>query len=172
MLQKPLIEIALCEGLDEFVGIADCDEKKVEYYTVHGWRNLSHARPELNQFFVLKTGAGFARAIAMPYVRSLNIVNQIPQLIVEWIVSDAATAGYAKAVKLPYYTAGGVDAFPIGTLVVCINENNLEALSAGYANALLVLSKGVSYRRRDICEVYIEDLQMLDTEYAAPLLAF
>lgn len=166
---KPLTEIAKSEGLDEFVELEISDDEQVQYCTVHGQRVLHRDRPEANEFFVFKAGAGFAKAIAMPYVRSLDSNNQIEQLVVERIVSDAAAVGYAKAIVLPYYTAGSLDAFPAGTLVVSINAHNCEAESAGYSNATMAAPDCDLDIESDRCEVYIEDKRMLDTDYAESL---
>jgi hypothetical protein len=160
--QKSLAEIAIAEELDEFVEIESCNQSRVEYNTVHGWRMLSTDRPELNQFFVFKRGKGFAKALAMSYIRFSDGVSNTPQLIVQSIVSDAAIVGYAAAVSLPYYITGTSDGYPTGTLVVCINETNTEAIGEGYANALLCMASKSS--------VYIEDMRMLDTDYADSLL--
>lgn len=108
----------------------------------------------------------------MPYVRSLDSNNRVGQLIVERIVCDAAAAGYAKAIDLPYYTAGSLDASPAGTLVVSINAHNCEAESAGYSNAIMASPDCDRGSQSDRFEVYIEDMQMLDTDYAASLVDF
>lgn len=88
-------------------------------------------------------------------------VSKVPQLVVQSIVSDAAIVGYAAAISLPYYVTGTSDGYPMGTLVVRIDETNTEAIGEGYANALpRVVSRS---------DIYVEDLQILDTEYAASL---
>lgn len=69
------------------------------------------------------------------------------------------TAGYAAAKPLPYYFASELDEYPPSTLVVCVWDE--EALAAGYDNAVPLNSS----------LPYIEDLGMLDTEYAAMLQA-
>lgn len=159
--QKSLAEIAIAEELDEFVEIENCNQSRVEYSTVHGWRMLSSDRPGLNQFFVVTRGDGFAKALAMPYIRFTDGVSKVPQLVVQSIVSDAAIIGYAASLTLPYYIAGTSDGYPTGALVVRIDETNSEATGEGYANALpRVVSRS---------DIYIEDKQMLDTEYAASL---
>lgn len=162
--QKSLAEIAIAEKLDEFVEMESCNESRAEYNTVHGWRMLSSDRPGLNEFFVFKKGDGFAKALAMPYIRFTDGVSKTPQLIVQSIVSDAAIVGYAAAVSLPYYITGTSDGYPTGTLVVRINETNSEAIGEGYANAVpMPISKS---------DIYIENMQMLDTEYADSLVDF
>ncbi len=71
------------------------------------------------------------------------------------------------ALDLPYYTAQSIHGFPRGTLVVRIDADNAEAMSAGYANAVSCVG-GVTSRNN----VYIEDKKMLDTEYADSLVDF
>lgn len=97
-----LLEIALAEKLDEFLEIENNHPDLLEYFTVHGSRTLSSTQPELNLFLILTKGSGFARAVAMPYVRSYNYQLGIPQLIVEYSQPDAPAtiAGYARAVPL------------------------------------------------------------------------
>ena len=165
--QKLLIAAAFAEKIDEFMEIADCNDRKVYYYTGHGERTLSFAHPELNEFYIFKTGDGFAKALGVPC--DLDKTNQIPQLIVEYVVPDAEEAGYAKAVKLPYYIADNFSAESAGALVVSIIDNNWEAMDAGYRNAVSLSREGVSCFDRDLSKVYIEDMQILDTEYAASL---
>lgn len=162
--QKSLRETALAEKLDEIVKIGSCNEERVEYDTVHGWRVISRNYPKLNRFLVFKTGEGFAEALALPYAQVPGSTSQVPRLIVYSVVSDVATAGYAKAVHLPYYIAGIKDDYPTGALVVCIDADNSAAIKVGYANAL----PRVALRN----EVYIEDKRMLDTDYADSLVDF
>ncbi len=167
-LQKPLTEIAFAERLDEFVELESYRPEVIEYSTVHGCRVVSRLRPELNLFVVLKKGEGFARAVPLPYVRSYNSFLGIPQLIVvEYNRSDASvkTTGWAGAIDLPYVIAWDTGVYPDGTLVVSINANNHEAMSAGYANAL----PWVASEQGDI---YVEKLDLLDTEYVASLVDF
>lgn len=153
------------------LAIEASNERQIEYDTVHGWRILSCDRPELNQFFVCKEGVGFAKALAMPYIRSISSASQIPQLLVEYIVSDAAIVGYAKSIELPYYVAGSNDDYPVGTLVICINAGNTEAISAGYANALIASCDCVSCSSSR-ASVQIENMQMLDTDCDLSLVDF
>lgn len=162
--QKSLLEIAIAEKLDKFVEFVESyhDVKsQVEYITVHGWRVLSSDRPGLNQFYVFNRGDGFVKALEMPYIRFIDGVSNTPQLVVQAIVSESAIVGYAAAVALPYYIAGTSEGYPTGALVVRIDQTNSEAIGEGYANALpRVVSRS---------DVYIEDLQILDTDYAASL---
>lgn len=68
--------------------------------------------------------------------------------------------GFAKAVKLPYMVnlySNYSDEYPEGALVVCTSN---EEAKAGYASAVPLSEP----------PPYIEDLGMLDTEYAAMLL--
>lgn len=123
-----LIElIARSEGLDKFLKIEEIHLKAIEYSTIHGSRWLSVDCPELNLFLVLSKGAGFARAVPMPYVRFYNSKLGVPQLLVEYSHPEkpATIAGYAQAVLLPE---------------LCDRD-----------------------------DIYIEDLGILDTEYAAML---
>lgn len=71
--------IAISERLDEFLEIEDSSPEVVEYLTVHGSRTVSNDFPELNVFLVLRIGAGFARAVPMPYIRAYNNKLGIPQ---------------------------------------------------------------------------------------------
>lgn len=159
---------AIAERLDEFVELESHRPGVIEYCTVHGCRIVSSHRPELNLFVVLKKGQGFARAVPLPYVYSYNSKHKIPQLrVVEYNRSDAlaTTTGWAGAIDLPYVIASDTGVYPNGTLVVSINATNHEATSAGYANALpwVALEQG---------DIYIEDLKMLDTQYANSLVDF
>jgi len=162
--RKLLLATALTERLDELVEIESCSESKLKYTTVHGWRTLNLKRSELNQFFVFKKGLGFAKALALPYVQVPGSASQVPRLIVQSVAIDVATAGYARAVYLPYYIAGIGDDYPSGALVVRIDANNAQAIRAGYANAV----KSVALRH----DVYTEDKKMLDIEYADSLVDF
>ena len=83
------------------------------------------------------------------------------QLIVESPSESASVAGYAKAVRLPYANSDRIDEYPQGTTIVCIAEDNEEAVTFGYANAVPLPF--------DCDSIYIEDLGMLDTEYTALL---
>lgn len=128
MNSKLLEKIANAEAIDEFLERGeDCQGEVIEYCTTHGSRWLSKERPERNLFLVLTKGDGFARAVALPYVRTYNSKLGIPQLVVEYSHQDAPAtiAGYAQAVPLSESSDGS--------------------------------------------EIYIEDLGILDTEYAAML---
>lgn len=204
--QKFLAEIAVAEGLDEFVKLENQKAEVVEYTTVHGCRICSSDRPGLNMFVVLKKGNGFIPARSLPYVyrNSSPGWGKCPQLVVACSPTDAATqAGYSRAVPLPYkylpnpestfsWLASDLRSIPAAvyaayakaaqspdevysrfhstccfivcipnSLEVCINIHNEEAIEAGYANAvpIAVLKSNV----------YIEDLNMLDIDYAASL---
>ena len=163
---QKLEEICKSENLDEFLGIDNSAHLKLEvvhYATTHGFRILYFNRPEFNEFLVAKKGNGFAKARNLPYIY-LQTKCEPPQLIVESPSTDAIGYGYAQAVRLPYRIAGNIDEYPEGTMIVCITEDNEEAAAFGYANAI-----SLPYRKDDI---YIQHIDMLDTEYAAMLVDF
>ncbi len=81
-------------------------------------------------------------------------------LIVESPSIDAMGYGYATALSLPYTIAGIGHDYPKGTLVVCVSLDN-ERAAARYANAIPLPYSPES--------VYIQKIDMLDTEYAAML---
>lgn len=168
--QKSLAEIAKSERLDEFVEIESEKAEVLEYCTVHGCRILSNNRPELNLFVVLKKGEEFAEAHLLPYAYSPTTRFRHSKLVVTCIPSDTATeAGYARAISLPYIRVDLAIFYPLGTLLVCVSDDNAEATEAGYANAVSLSNKGFLGSQRDCAEVYIEDLRMLDTDYADSL---
>lgn len=137
--QKSLLEIAMAEGLDEFVEIESEKAGIVEYCTIHGYRLKASDRLELNLFVVLKKGVGFAKAVPLPYAYSPNHKFHHPRLVVTCSSTDAATqGGYAKAIELPYQIYSGYDSYIYipKSLVVYISSNNEEATRAGYANAV------------------------------------
>jgi hypothetical protein len=117
----------------------------------------------------------------LPYIYSRGTTWFPPQLIVQNPSKSASIAGYAVAIKLPYTIAGIGHDYPQGTLVVCLTMEN-EKVATGYANAI---SLPVDYIRvyveelamipnndllpRDTGDIYIEHIDMLDTEYAAML---
>jgi hypothetical protein len=82
-----------------------------------------------------------------------------PQLIVESPSESAIAAGYAQAVRLPFVIADRIDEYPQGTIIVYIDEDNKEAATFGYANAVPLPCRK--------SETYIQKIDMLDTEYAA-----
>ena len=175
-------EIALSENLDIFLEAEeDCKPGEVYYCTVHGFRSMDRARCELNQFVVTKRGLGFSKGRDLPYIYRRGTTWFPPQLIVQTPSEEASNAGYAVAIKLPYTVAGLGHDYPQGTLVVCLMMEN-EEVATGYANAIRL---PVDYRRVyvedlemmpdnnllpfDTGEIYIEHIDMLDTEYAALL---
>lgn len=83
------------------------------------------------------------------------------QLIVESPCIQATAAGYATAVRLPIAVAGKIDEYPEGTMIVRITEDSEASVDSGYANAV-----PLPYSRES---VYIQKIDMLDTEYAAML---
>lgn len=155
-----LKEIAKLENLDNFLVIENLSAGEIEYITTHGFQTLNCHRPDRNQFVVAKKGNGFSIAKNLPYIYLPISKCEPPQLIVESPSESATTAGYAQAVKLPYAIAGIEHDYPEGTLVVCVTVDN-ERAAINYANA-----SPLPYDRKS---VYIKDLKMLDTEYAALL---
>ena len=102
-----------------------------------------------------------------------------PQLIVQTPSEEASNAGYAVAIKLPYTVAGLGHDYPQGTLVVCLMMEN-EEVATGYANAIRLPVDYIRVYVEDLAmmpdnnllpldngDIYIEHIDMLDTEYAA-----
>ena len=175
-------EIAKSENLDIFLDAEeDCKPGEVYYCTVHGFRSMDDTRCELNQFVVNKKGLGFLKGRDLPYIYRRGTTWFPPQLIVLYPSEEASIAGYAVAIKLPYTFAGLGHDYPQGTLVVYLTMEN-EEVATGYANAIRL---PVDYRRvyvedlammpdnnllpLDNGDIYIEHIDMLDTEYAAML---
>lgn len=113
--------------------------------------------------------AGYAKAIPLPYSRYLpDLESKHPRKLRDFSsIPSAIYAAYGKATQLPDEAClrfHSVCYFTIcvpNSLDVCINSQNEEAISVGYANAVPVpISKS---------DVYIEDMQMLDTDYADSL---
>ena len=178
-------EIAKSENIDIFLDAEeDCKPGEVYYCTVHGFRSTDSTRSELNQFVVNKKGKGFSKGRDLPYIYRRGTTWFPPQLIVQNPSEEARIAGYAVAIKLPYTVAGLDHDYPPGTLVVCLMMEN-EGVATGYANAIRL---PVDYRRvyvedlemipdnnllpLDNGDIYIEHIDMLDTEYAAMLMDF
>lgn len=158
-------EIARFENLDIFLEAEEnCKPGEVMYCTVHGFRSLNSECRHLNQFVVTNKGAGFSRARNLPYIYLPATECELPQLIVECPCVQATTAGYAIAVKLPIVVASRIDEYPEGTMIVCITEDSEASVDSGYANAV-----PLPYSRNS---VYIQKIDMLDTEYAAMLVDF
>jgi hypothetical protein len=155
-----LEQIAISENLDDFLAIENSKPGIIEYSTTYGFRILCPELPELNQFVITKKGNGFAKARNLPYIY-LQTKCEPPQLIVESPSEEAIGYGYAQAVKLPCVIAGITNEYPEGTMVVCITKDNQESAAFGYANAM-----PLPYQKDDI---YIQRIDMLDTEYAAML---
>ncbi len=155
-------EIAKFENLDIFLEAEEhCQPGEVMYCTVHGFRSLDFERCHLNQFVVTNKGVGFSKARNLPYIYLPVTKCEPPQLIVECPCIQATTVGYATAVRLPYAIAGKVDDYPQGTLIVCITEDSKNYAAFGYANAVPLPYSSDS--------VYVQKIDMLDTEYAAML---
>ena len=152
------------------MGIEDLSGGGIDYFTTHGFRTLNcgcfqHCplgnRPDQNQFVVAKKGNGFSIAKNLPYLYYPCTISKPCQLIVESPSESASVAGYAKAVRLPY-AVGRINEYPQGATIVCIGEDNdEEAATFGYAHVVLLPF--------DCDSIYIEDLGMLDTQYAAML---
>lgn len=113
------------------------------------------------------TQAGYARAVPLPYKYLPNPESTFP-----WLARDlthiptAMYSVYSKSVELPdmAYSACCFTICLPNSLEVCINGHNEEATSAGYANAVpLPISRS---------NIYVDDLNMLDTDYAASLVDF
>ena len=179
---RKIEQIAKSENLDTFLEAEeDCKPGEVYYCTVHGFRSMDRARCELNQFVVTKKGLGFSKGRDLPYIYRRGTTWFPHHLIVHTPSEEARIAGYAVAIKLPYTIAGIGHDYPQGTLVVCLTMEN-EEVATGYANAIRL---PVDYRRvyvedlammpdnnllpLDTGDIYIEHIDMLDTEYAAML---
>jgi len=177
-------QIAKSENLDIFLEAEEnCKPGEVYYCTVHGFRSVDSTRCELNQFVVTKTkkGKGFSKGRDLPYIYRRGTTWFPPELIVLSPSESASIAGYAAAIRLPCNVAGVGHDYPQGTLVVSLTMENEEVV-IGYANALRL---PVDYRRvyvedlamipnndllpGDNGDIYIEHIDMLDTEYAAML---
>ncbi len=158
-------EIAKFENLDIFLEAEEhCQPGEVMYCTVHGFRSLDFERCHLNQFVVTNKGIGFSKARNLPYIYLPVTKCEPPQLIVECPCIQATAAGYATAIRLPYAIIGKIDEYPEGTMIVCITEDSEASVDSGYANAVPLPF--------DRDSVYIEKLNMLDTDYAAMLVNF
>lgn len=152
----------ITENLDEFSHIERQHERTLDYSTVHGLRTLSD-RPERNQFLITGNGDGFARPRNLPYLYFPAKESYPPELMVVCPCVEATKAGFEEAIKLPLLIISEEypypeDNYPIGTLVVYLTTEN-ERIATGYANAVPLPF--------DRDNVYIEKLDMLDTEYAA-----
>lgn len=165
VIPKPNVE-AISENLDKFLQIDSEYEGALDYQTAHGLRSVNSKRPEHNQFLVTKKGDGFARSRNLPYLYFPAKEGYPSQLIVEDVCAEASEAGYIRAIQLPYFIRGeerlySTDDEPEGTLIVYLTTEN-ELIATGYANAVLLPV--------DRNSIYIEKIDMLDTEYAAMLL--
>lgn len=158
-------EICKSENLDIFSGVEEnCQPGEVYYSTLHGFRTLDSERRHLNQFVVTNKGVGFSRARNLPYIYLPATECESSQLIVECPCIQVTAAGYGQAVKLPYAIASKIDEYPEGALVICITKNNEELSALGYANAVPLPYSPDS--------MYVQKIDMLDTEYAAVLVNF
>ncbi len=156
---RKLEQVANAENLDDFLAVESSEPGTIEYSTNHGCRFLCPECPQLNEFVITKKGNGFAKARNLPYIY-LQTKCEPTGLIVESPSIDAIGYGYATAMKLPYTIAGIGHDYPEGTLVVCVSLDN-ERAAACYANAIPLPYSPDS--------VYIQKIDMLDTEYAAML---
>ncbi len=162
-IPKPNVE-AISENLDEFLQIDSQYEGALDYATVHGLRTVSD-RPEHNQFLITGKGGGFARPLNLPYLYFPAREDYPSQLVVVSVCAEANLAGYIEAIQLPCFITGEErfypeDDYPEGTLVVHLTTEN-EQIATGYANVVLL----PLYRN----SIYIEKIDMLDTDYAAML---
>ncbi len=157
---RKLEQTAKSENLDDFLAVESSELGIIEYSTNHGLRVLCPDCPEVNQFVIVKKGNRFSKASNLPYIY-LQTLCEPPQLIVEIPCVQAATAGYAQPVRLPYAIASKIDEYPEGTLIICITEDNQESAAFGYTNAVPLPYSPDS--------AYIQKIDMLDTEYAAML---
>ncbi len=160
---RRLEQTAKCENLDDFLAVENSEVGIIEYSINHGLRVLCPDHPEVNQFVIVKKGNRFAKARNLPYIY-LRTKCEPPQLIVESPSADAIGYGYATAVRLPYRIAGKIDEYPEGTMLVCITDDNQKSAAFCYANALPLPYSPDS--------VYVQKIDMLDTEYAAMLVDF
>lgn len=154
----------ITENLDEFLQFEQQYEGTLDYATVYGLRTVSD-RPEHNQFLITGKGGGFARPKNLPYLYFPAKENYPSQLVVVSVCAEANLAGYIEAIQLPCFITGEErfypeDDYPEGTLVVHLTTEN-EQIATGYANAVSL--------PLDQNSIYIEKLDMLDTEYAAML---
>lgn len=161
---EPNIE-AISENLDEFVQIDSQYKGTIDYQTVHGLRSVNNNVPKDNKFLITGTGDGFAKPRNLPYLYFPAKESYPAALIVESACAEARLAGYVPALQLPYFIRGEErlypeDDYPEGTLVVYLTTEN-ELIASGYANAVLL--------PLDRNSIYIEKMDMLDTEYAAML---
>ncbi|WP_009631589.1 hypothetical protein [Synechocystis sp. PCC 7509] len=162
-IPKPNVE-AISENLDEFLQIDSQYKGTLNYATVHGLRTVSD-RLEHNQFLITGKGGGFARPKNLPYLYFSAREDYPSQLVVVSVCAEANLAGYIEAIQLPCFITGEErfypeDDYPEGTLVVHLTTEN-EQIATGYANAVLL--------PLDRNSIYIEKIDMLDTEYAAML---
>jgi hypothetical protein len=161
-IPEPNVE-TISENLDKFIQIDSQYEGALDYQTFHGLRSVNSKRPEHNQFLITKKGNGFARPKNLPYLYFPAKEDYPSQLIVGSICAEANLAGYIAAIQLPYFITGEerfYDDYPEGTLVVNLTTEN-EHIATGYANAVsLPLNQN---------SIYIEKIDMLDTEYATML---
>ncbi len=161
-IPEPNVE-TISENLDEFIQIDSQYKGALDYQTFHGLRSVNSKRPERNQFLITKKGNGFARPKDLPYLYFPAKEDYPSQLIVGSVCAEANLAGYIAAIQLPYFITGEerfYDDYPEETLIVNLTTEN-EHIATGYGNAVsLPLNRN---------SIYIEKIDMLDTEYAAML---
>ena len=73
--------------------------------------------------------------VDLPYIYRAGTKHEPPQLEVKYPCAEAASVGYAQAVKLPCLIAGVAWDYPQGTLIVRLSSWN-ETIATGYANAI------------------------------------
>ena len=71
----------------------------------------------------------------LPYIYRAATKHEPPQLEVKYPCAEAASVGYAQAVRLPLEIAGVAWDYPQGTLIVRLSSWN-ETIATGYANAI------------------------------------
>lgn len=143
--QSIALLVEAISDLDQAVEIENFFCGRVDYSTVHGSRSVGIFL-EFNQFLVVKEGAGFARAREIPYL---------------YFPSNKAAN---SSLRMPNMLLNLAEVYPAAALIVCITSDNQEATDAGYANAVPI--PGLR------SNVYIENLKMLDTDYADSLVDF
>lgn len=116
--------------------------------------SITGSLAELNEFVVLEEKPGFAKAIPIPYdfysTHEILGDDEVPaeigsemikisKLVVEHLLPDAppVKAGWATAIALPYYLESNYF-FTNEILVVCVREDNEEAIAAGYVRAVYI----------------------------------
>ncbi len=121
--------------------------------------------------------------VDLPYIYRAATTHEPPQLEVKYPCAEAASVGYAEAIRLPYEIAGVAWDYPQGTLVVHLNSWN-ETIVTGYANAIDLPRDQRGFHNECVCapsgasiskpnvEVISENLDkflQIDSEYEGAL---